>query len=59
MTFCFNNNNNLSIFVIATCNLTRSPGGEFLSAVVFGRIGIFVGRGFWPEGGFGRRGVLS
>ena len=52
MTFCFNNNNNLSIFVITTSNLTRSTGGEFLSAVVFGLIGIFVGGGFWPEGGF-------
>ena len=50
MTFCFNNNNNLSIFfVIATCNLTPSPGGEFLSAVFYGRIGIFVGGGFCPR----------
>ena len=39
-------------FVITTCNLTRSPGGEFLSAVVFGRRGNFVGEGFWPEGVF-------
>ena len=51
-------------FFVITCNITRSPGGEFLSAVVFGRRGIFVGEGFWqrvfflagggfcPEGGF-------
>ena len=31
-------------FVITTCNLTRSPGGEFLSAVVFGRKGVFCPR---------------
>ena len=52
MTFVLTITITCQIFV-TTCNLTRSPGGEFLSAVVFGRIGIFVG------GGFGRRGVLS
>ena len=53
MTFCFNNNNNLSIFCYNNIygNLTRSPGGEFLSAVVFGRIGIFDGGGFRRGGG--------
>ena len=45
-------------FSVITCNLTRSPGGEFLSAVVFGRRGIFVGEGFWPEGGFLLAGVF-
>ena len=71
MTFCLKNNNSnyLSFFyfffVITTCNLTRSPGGEFLSAVVFGRRGIFVGEGFWLEvfffagGGFDQRGVFA
>ena len=50
MTFCFNNNNNLSIFIITTCNITRSPGGEF------GRI---VRGGFWPDWDFYQRGVLA
>ena len=30
-----------------------------MSAVVFGRKGIFVGEGFWTEGGFCWRGLLA
>ena len=51
--------------MLSTCNLTRSPEGEFLSAVVFWpegdfcRRGVLAGGGFLLEGVFGRRGVFA
>ena len=59
MTFVLTITLTCQFFVITTCNLTRSPRGEFLSAFFFSRRGIFVEEWFWSEGGFCWRRFLA